>query len=133
MKIERLIGIIIILLQNKKVTATWLADRFHVSRRTIYRDITDLSLAGIPVTTSAGTDGGIRIDEDYKLDKTLFTEKELQAVFTGLLSMDSVASGHQYQAIMEKFLSGNNRYTQTPFLINLSSHYKDSLDRKSVV
>ena len=43
MKIERLMAIIIILLQNKKVTAAMLAQKFNVSKRTIYRDHNDLT------------------------------------------------------------------------------------------
>ena len=48
MKIDRLIGILSVLLQKEKVTAPELASRFEVSRRTINRDIEDLCMAGIP-------------------------------------------------------------------------------------
>lgn len=130
MKIERLIKIILVLLQNKKVTATFLANKFDVSSRTIYRDITDLCLAGIPVLTMAGNDGGIMIDENYKIDKTIFSKNELQAIFSGLLSLDSVSQDNKYQDIIDKFLSKNTNYTNNPFLINLSSHYKTSLSPK---
>ena len=47
MKIDRLIGILSILLQEEKTTAPELAERFEVSRRTINRDIEDLCNAGI--------------------------------------------------------------------------------------
>ena len=47
--IERLLGIIYILMNKKTVTAAELAERFEVSVRTIYRDIESLSIAGIPV------------------------------------------------------------------------------------
>ena len=46
MKIDRLIGILSILLQKEKVTAPYLADKFEVSRRTINRDIEDICKAG---------------------------------------------------------------------------------------
>ncbi len=39
MKIDRMIGILSILLQQEKVTAPYLAEKFEVSRRTINRDI----------------------------------------------------------------------------------------------
>ena len=48
MKIDRLIGIITILLQQDKITAPELAERFEVSRRAINRDIEDICKAGIP-------------------------------------------------------------------------------------
>lgn len=130
MKIERLIGIIIILLQNKKVTASYLAEMFEVSKRTIYRDITDLCLAGIPVITAIGNEGGIMIDEDYKIDKTLFTQTDLQAILAGLLGLDSITFDHRYQKIITKFFKSENHYIQHHILINLSSHYKNSLAPK---
>lgn len=48
MKVDRLIGILSVLLQEEKTTAPELAERFEVSRRTINRDIEDLCKAGIP-------------------------------------------------------------------------------------
>jgi len=58
-KINRLLEITLILLNKNTVTAAELADRFNVSTRTIYRDIDDLSGAGVPVFTNKGSGGGI--------------------------------------------------------------------------
>mgnify|MGYP000402917065 CR=1 FL=1 len=63
MKIERLIGIITILLQQDKVTAPELAARVEVSRRTINRDIEAICQAGTPLATIQGFDGGISISD----------------------------------------------------------------------
>ena len=71
MKIDRLIGILSILLQEEKTTAPELAERFEVSRRTINRDIEDLCKAGIPVRTAQGTGGGISIMDGYRMDRTI--------------------------------------------------------------
>lgn len=54
MKIDRLIGILTILMQKEKVTAPYLAEKFEVSRRTINRDIEDMCKAGIPIVTIQG-------------------------------------------------------------------------------
>ena len=59
MKIDRLIGILSILLQKETVTAPALAEQFEVSRRTISRDIDTLCQAGIPIVTRQGINGGI--------------------------------------------------------------------------
>ena len=59
MKIDRLIGILSILLQKEKVTAPELAEKYEVSRRTINRDIEALCKAGIPIVTAQGQKGGI--------------------------------------------------------------------------
>ncbi len=71
MKIDRLIGILSVLLQEEKTTAPELAERFEVSRRTINRDIEDLCKAGIPIQTAQGIGGGISIMEGYRMDRTI--------------------------------------------------------------
>jgi len=69
LKLDRLLGILTVLLQNDRVTAPYLAEKFEVSRRTISRDIDALCQAGIPIVTHQGTGGGISIAEGFKLDK----------------------------------------------------------------
>ena len=56
-EIDRLIGILSVLLQEEKTTAPELAERFEVSRRTVNRDIEDLCKAGIPIRTAQGNSG----------------------------------------------------------------------------
>ena len=79
MKIDRLIGILSILLQEEKTTAPELAERFEVSRRTINRDIEDLCKAGIPIKTAQGTGGGISIMDGYRMDRTILSSKDMSA------------------------------------------------------
>lgn len=131
-KIDRLIGIIIVLLQKDKVTAPFLAEKFEVSRRTISRDIEDICKAGIPVVTTQGYDGGITISEGYKIDKTVFTSDDLQDIFTGLKSLDSISSNSHIDHLIDKFSPGKNAVMSNTgnILIDLSSHYKISLTQK---
>jgi len=51
MQIDRLMGILTVMLQKGRVTAPSLAEKFEVSRRTIMRDIDTLCRAGIPIVT----------------------------------------------------------------------------------
>ncbi len=51
MKLDRMIGILALLLQRESVTAPELAERFEVSRRTVMRDIDALCRAGIPIAS----------------------------------------------------------------------------------
>ena len=96
MKIDRLIGILAILLQQEKVTAPVLAEKFEVSRRTISRDIEAICKAGIPIVTTQGQKGGISIMEGYRIDRTLLTSSEMQAILAGLRSLDSVSGTNRY-------------------------------------
>ncbi len=91
MKIDRLIGIITILLQKERATIPQLAERFEVSCRTIQRDIDAIGQAGIPIVSRQGYGGGLSIADGYKLDKTILTKKELQAILTGIRSIDSIS------------------------------------------
>ncbi len=74
MKIDRLIGILSILLQQEQVTAPYLAEKFEVSRRTINRDVEALCKAGIPIVTTQGKNGGISIMDGYRMDRMLGLE-----------------------------------------------------------
>ena len=132
MKIDRLIGIITVLLQSEKVTAPHLAKKFEVSRRTINRDIEDICKAGIPVVTEQGYNGGICIAEGYKIDKTLLTTEELQALFIGLRGIDSVSSVPKGHSLADKLSLKNNAIfsAHDNILIDLASHYKGSLTPK---
>lgn len=132
MKIDRLIGILSILLQREVVTAPELAERFEVSRRTINRDIEDLCKAGIPVSTRQGAGGGISIMEGYKIDKTLLTSRDMQTILAGLRSLDSVSGDRYYSQLMEKLQPGASDFVfgRDSVLIDLSSWYKDALALK---
>ena len=61
MKIDRLVSIILILLEQERIGAYALAEQFGVSPRTIYRDIDAINLAGIPVCSTPGVNGGFEI------------------------------------------------------------------------
>ena len=80
MKIDRLIGILSILLQKETITAPVLAEQFEVSRRTISRDIDTLCQAGIPIVTRQGINGGISIMDGYTIDRTLLTGSEMKDI-----------------------------------------------------
>jgi predicted DNA-binding transcriptional regulator YafY len=77
LKIDRLMSIIMVLLNCEKISATKLAKIFEVTPRTIYRDIETISLAGIPIVTCPGVDGGIGIMSEYKIDKKFFTPSDI--------------------------------------------------------
>lgn len=132
MKIDRLLGIVTILLQHDKVTAPELAKKFEVSRRTIHRDIEDICNAGIPIITYQGGDGGISIAEGYKLDKSVLSIEELQNIITGLKSLGSVSNTTRIERLILKLSPKSEAVIsiRDSILIDLSSHYKSSLSEK---
>ncbi len=85
--INRLLGMIYILMKQGTVTAAELSERFEVSVRTIYRDMDTLSAAGIPIYARRGKNGGICLTEQFVLDKMLITKEEQQEILSGLISL----------------------------------------------
>ena len=132
MKIDRLIGILSILLQKEMTTAPELAEHFEVSRRTINRDIEALCQAGIPIKTSQGAGGGISIMSGYRMDRTLLTSRDMQMILAGLRSLDSVSGSGYYGQLMEKIQAGSSEFIsgRDSILIDLSSWYKTTLAPK---
>lgn len=132
MKIDRLIGILSILLQKGTVTAPFLAEKFEVSRRTISRDIEALCKAGIPLVTAQGRGGGISIMDGCSIDRTLLTSADMQAILTGLKSLDSVSQTNRYRTLMDKIHLKNPEILEdnSHIIINLGSWYRHTLAPK---
>lgn len=84
MKIERLLSILVVLLNKEVASADELAKKFEVSKRTIYRDIESLAMAGLPVVTIHGRNGGVRLMPSYTMDKYLFSDIEKQSIINAL-------------------------------------------------
>jgi predicted DNA-binding transcriptional regulator YafY len=89
MKINRLLEITLILLNKNTVTAGELAARFDVSTRTIYRDIDELSSAGVPVFTNKGSGGGISLLENFAINRALLTEHERDSLMLALKTLQA--------------------------------------------
>lgn len=78
---DRLFRLVEILRSKRLATGAWLAEQLHVSLRTLYRDIHDLSLSGVPIEGEAGVGYRLR----YRLDvpPLLFDPAELEALLVG--------------------------------------------------
>ncbi|MCL2361174.1 MAG: YafY family transcriptional regulator [Defluviitaleaceae bacterium] len=92
MQANRLFEIIYILLNKKSVTAKNLAEHFGVSTRTIYRDVDNLSLAGIPVYTEKGKGGGIFLLPDFVLNKSILSEDEQNEILSALHGLSHITT-----------------------------------------
>jgi len=101
LKIERLLAIIVLLLNRRRITARELAERFEVSVRTIYRDIATLNGAGIPVIASQGFEGGFTIPEGYGLSRQLLSVRDLEALVATLRGVNLAMVNRDLQRIIE--------------------------------
>lgn len=81
MRADRLLSILLLLQARGKMTARELASELEVSERTIYRDINALCIAGVPVCSEPGPEGGYSLIDRYRTNLTGLTEGELRALF----------------------------------------------------
>ncbi|MBU5425840.1 YafY family transcriptional regulator [Tissierella pigra] len=102
MKIDRLLSIIVILLNKNNITAKELANRFEVSLRTIYRDIETINLAGIPIVSNQGRDGGFRILDNYKMSHQLLTLDDMASIVIALKNIENFSHNKDIDLTIDK-------------------------------
>lgn len=78
---DRLVAMVMFLQGRRVVKADELAAHFEVNVRTIYRDVSALSEAGVPVVGEAGV--GYSLVKGYHLPPVMFTAEEAMALFVG--------------------------------------------------
>lgn len=95
MKNGRLFEILYLLVERREVTAGELAKRLEVSERTIYRDVDALSAAGIPVYAQKGKGGGIRLMDQFVLDRTLLSQSQQDEILFALQAIRATGGGEE--------------------------------------
>ena len=103
MKLERILEIIIYLLNHEKVSAKYLAEYFDVSVRTIQRDMVSIAEAGIPVYTLGGRYGGYAVLENYKIKNINIKNSEQQIIISALESLATSYTNDRLNSLIEKY------------------------------
>jgi predicted DNA-binding transcriptional regulator YafY len=86
---DRLFQIVQLLRGRRSLTAAQLGERLEVSERTIYRDVADLTLSGVPIQGEAGV--GYRLDKGFDLPPLMFDAHEVQALVLGARMVEAWA------------------------------------------
>ena len=81
MRSSRLVALLLHLQREGRATAGQLAALLEVSERTIYRDISALQAAGVPLWTETGPHGGVRLVEGWRTDLDGLTGDEAASLF----------------------------------------------------
>jgi len=93
---DRLFRLVEILRSKRLATGSWLAEQQGVSLRTLYRDIADLSLSGVPIEGEAGV--GYRLRYRMDVPPLLFDPAELEALLVGSRMVQAWGDGDLAQA-----------------------------------
>ncbi len=102
-RLDRITAILIQLQSKKIVKAQEIADRFDISLRTVYRDVSSLEEAGVPIIGEAGV--GYSIMDGYRLPPVMFTKEEAVTFVAAEKFIDKLtdqATAEQYRAALYK-------------------------------
>ncbi len=117
-RLSRLTAIVTQLQSKKIITAKYLAEKYHVSIRTIYRDIRALEKSGIPIITEEGK--GYSLMEGYQLPPIMFTENEANALITA----EQIILKNKDQSFVENY---SNAITKIKAVLRSSQKEKSDL------
>ena len=107
MKIDRLMGIVVYLLNHGRTSAQKLAEEFEVSPRTIMRDLESLDQAGIPIQSFYGVEGGYQIMDGFVLEKQVAANHEYDWMITALKGMVSAYASKDLERTLAKMKNLN--------------------------
>lgn len=118
-KAKRLNEMIMMVNRKKKFTVGELAQDFGVSKRTILRDLQELSEMGVPLYSEVGPHGGYKVLNERILPPIAFSEDETISIFFAIHALRNYISlpfNAEYESIKKKFY------------LNLSGDIRDTID-----
>ncbi|MCO7126896.1 WYL domain-containing protein [Sporolactobacillus shoreicorticis] len=122
MKIDRLLGIVVFLLNHRQATANELASTFEVSVRTIKRDMDTINLAGIPINSTLGVNGGYSIEPRFTLNRQYTTRQDYATIITALMGLESSYHTKKTEQLLNKYLHliGDSDHAAGPIYLDNS-------------
>ncbi len=111
MKYEIMLSILFELLSKRCVKASYLAEKYECTVRSVYRYIESLEMTGVPIYTVRGSKGGFSIIDTYKLSSTFLTAEEYKQTINALTAINSsVPSKALLSAINKLKATTKNEY-----------------------
>ncbi|WP_442604259.1 helix-turn-helix transcriptional regulator [Paenibacillus sp. KN14-4R] len=124
MKLERMLAITLLLLNQGKMHPRALAEHFHVSIRTIYRDLDIMEQAGIPLVFKKGASGGYELQAQYRRAHVYMSIDQLHTLIHALRSVQPAIDVRYVGRFMEKVKD----LIRIPVINNLEPEPAESLN-----
>lgn len=105
MKLDRLLAIVMLLINRDMMQAKELAEMFAVSVRTIYRDLDTINQAGIPIVTLQGANGGVGIMDTYRIDRNVLKDDDIVSILRALKGLKTSLTDDNTRQVIEKITS----------------------------
>ncbi|MCL2675065.1 MAG: YafY family transcriptional regulator [Firmicutes bacterium] len=121
MQFSVILGMLLTILNSRKVTRTQLAEKFELDKRTVSRYIEILATAGVPIESISGKSGGLRIPDDYRLDNSFFSKEELSRLSVCLNAMQSSFDDGLNSLLLDKFANMAKNKEDEKYLLKTDS------------
>ena len=125
MQQSTIFSILLILLTKRRVSRDYLAERFSISKRTVSRYLGVLGDAGVPILSVSGRNGGIKLADDYMIDKTFLTESEIGRIKDALARTANAYGDKINSALSEKLDAVNKVREQDNYTVKQDQLYID--------
>jgi len=103
MQFSVILGFLLTLLNKReKVTRKYLAQKYELGLRTVSRYLDVIVGAGVPLEAESGINGGFKLPDTYKLDRSFFSKEELRQLFTCVSAMSGEFSEGQTRLLLDK-------------------------------
>ena len=121
MKLQNLLNMIFELLEKRRITAAYFAEKYEVSTRTVYRYV-DLLSAHMPVCVKRGRNGGICLADNCKLPIDFLTKTEYDTTVYALNEAYAHTANDDFLQIKHKLSERKNRHApSSPLSVKISS------------
>jgi len=114
-------GILLTILNHRKVKRDYLAEKFEISTRTVQRYVDVLNEAGVPIISIRGKNGGFTVTDDYKLDNSFFTEAEVNRIISCMNAMRANFPDNLCTNITDKLLNTTRNKHDENYLVKTDS------------
>jgi len=114
-------GILLTILNHRKVKREYLAEKYEVSTRTVQRYVDVLNEAGVPIISTRGKNGGFSVTDDFKLDNAFFTEPELSRVISCLNAMRTNYNDNICRDVIDKLTNVSRNKQEEKYLVRSDS------------